>query len=286
MLNGLDHVVILVRDLDAAAAAYERLLGRATSWRGEHPGLGTANALFRLNGSYVELLSPNGEGGFANELRARLDERGEGGIALAFATDSGADTAAELRRRGIAAADPLPGSGRESTSGAVRRWHNVVLPREATRGLLLFAIEHDSPPDALPPAAPLAPADEIASGLDHVVVASEDPEASRALYGEGLGLRLALDRVDRERGVRLLFFRVGGVTVEVVGRADAPPSKNEDRFWGIAYRVGDADAARARVAAAGCDVSEVRPGRKPGTRVCTVRDGTCGVPTLLIGPGI
>ena len=34
----------------------------------------------------------------------------------------------------------------------------------------------------------------------------------------------------------------------------------------------------------GVDVSEVRTGRKPGTRVMTVRSGTCGVPTLLVQP--
>jgi hypothetical protein len=32
----------------------------------------------------------------------------------------------------------------------------------------------------------------------------------------------------------------------------------------------------------GVDVSEIRAGRKPGTRVMTVRNGTCGVPTLLV----
>jgi hypothetical protein len=46
--------------------------------------------------------------------------------------------------------------------------------------------------------------------------------------------------------------------------------------------VPDAEAARERLAAAGFDVSEVRPGAKPGTRVCTVRREAWGVPTLLI----
>jgi hypothetical protein len=39
---------------------------------------------------------------------------------------------------------------------------------------------------------------------------------------------------------------------------------------------------RARLVADGFDVSDTRPGHKPGTRVCSVRDGSCGVPTLLI----
>jgi hypothetical protein len=46
--------------------------------------------------------------------------------------------------------------------------------------------------------------------------------------------------------------------------------------------VADLDATRARLAAAGVDVSEIRKGRKPGTRVMTVRSGTCGIQTILL----
>ena len=85
----------------------------------------------------------------------------------------------------------------------------------------------------------------------------------------------------------MLFFRVGGVTVEVVASLD--PSEDEadgDRLWGLCWRVPDASRARKRMSAAGFDVSDVRDGRKPGTRVFTVRDGSCGVPTLMIEPVI
>ena len=88
------------------------------------------------------------------------------------------------------------------------------------------------------------------------------------------------------RGLRMLFFRVGGATIEVVGRIGAKPDRDaRDRFGGLAWQVPDADAARERIAKAGFDVSEVRGGNKPGTRVCTVRGEPCGVPTLLIEPG-
>jgi hypothetical protein len=46
--------------------------------------------------------------------------------------------------------------------------------------------------------------------------------------------------------------------------------------------VQDIDAAHARMSQAGLDVSELRTGRKPGTRVFSVRQGTCGVPTLIL----
>jgi len=33
----VNHVVIAVRDLEAAASAYAAMFGRAPSWRGVHP---------------------------------------------------------------------------------------------------------------------------------------------------------------------------------------------------------------------------------------------------------
>jgi hypothetical protein len=50
----------------------------------------------------------------------------------------------------------------------------------------------------------------------------------------------------------------------------------------MSWRVADADATRARLISDGIDASDVRTGRQPGTRVLTVRSGTCGIPTLLV----
>ena len=113
---------------------------------------------------------------------------------------------------------------------------------------------------------------------------TEDPEAAIDLYGSKLGLRLALDRSFEKRGVRLLFFRVGGVTVEVGARLASAASDKPDRFWGIAYQVADVDAAHARLKSEGFELADLRAGNKPGTRVCTVKSRTHGVPTLVIGP--
>jgi len=282
VLQRFDHVVIAVHDLESAAERYAALLGRPAAWRGSHPGAGTANALFALERGYLELLSPAGDGAVGRTIAAALAERGEGVVALAFGTDDAEKCREELVRRGVAAGGPTPGGGREASTGEERRWRTVHVPFEASRGLMLFAIEHESESEGLRLAG--AGSAEL-SGLDHVVVTSPDLEASKRLYAEQLGLRLALDRSFEARGVRLLFFRVGGVTVEVGGRlgGEAQPEAR-DRFGGLAYRVGDADAGRARLLAAGFDVTEVRDGFKPGTRVCTVRAGTCGVPTLVIEP--
>jgi catechol 2,3-dioxygenase-like lactoylglutathione lyase family enzyme len=282
MLHSFDHVVIAVRDLVAASEHYAALLGRPAAWRGSHPGAGTENALFSLERGYLELLASAGDGPVGRTISEALEQRGEGVVAVAFGTDDADECRETLIRRGIEAGAPTPGEGREATSGVERRWRTVHVPFASSRGLMLFAIEHESESELLTLSS--AGPGEL-SGLDHVVVMSPDLEASKRLFGERLGLRLALDRSFEKRGIRLIFFRVGGVTLEVGGRIEAEAQPDSpDRFGGLAYRVADADAARARLVAAGFDVSEVRDGFKPGTRVFTVRDRSCGVPTLVIEP--
>ena len=62
MTTSIDHLILAVEDLDEATEQYSALLGRAASWRGAHPDYGTANTLFKLDNTYIELLAPNGEG--------------------------------------------------------------------------------------------------------------------------------------------------------------------------------------------------------------------------------
>ena len=62
MFDALDHVILAVRDLDDATRRYTAVLSRRPSWRGDHPGQGSANALFRLDNTYIELITPHGDG--------------------------------------------------------------------------------------------------------------------------------------------------------------------------------------------------------------------------------
>src|SRR5207249_6848105 len=117
----------------------------------------------------------------------------------------------------------------------------------------------------------------------HLVVRTPDPDRAVALWRDRLGLRLAFDQTFPSRDLRLLFFRSGGVTFEFA--ASDPPAEDRrgpDLLWGISYRVVDLDAHRERLLGAGLDVTPARPGHKPGTRVVTVRSGTCNIPTLLL----
>lgn len=139
---------------------------------------------------------------------------------------------------------------------------------------------HDRP--ISPPTAEVASA---VAGLDHVVIRTRNIDRAVANFGGRLGLDLRLDRANEAWGARQLFFRCGGAVIEFGASLKAPASDEPDSFGGLAWRVLDPDAAHARIAAAGFDVSEVRTGRKPGTKVFTVRSGVPGAPSLMIQQG-
>lgn len=145
---------------------------------------------------------------------------------------------------------------------------------------------------ALTAAAPLritgsGPRDSSGAMIDHVVLTVADADRAIALFGGRLGINLRLVR-ELGNGVRQLFFRTRSTVLEVV--AGAPDSDDPGSqagtdgigLMGIAWRCTDIVAEQQRLIEAGLAVSEVRAGRKAGTRVCTIREPHLGTATLLI----
>ena len=258
----------------AGAKAYELLLGREPSWRSANDD--TRTVLFTLDNMSLELMAPAGNTPTADRIRDVINTSGEGLASICFRVD---DIAKMHRRLDRVALKPDPATeveSRDAMTGATLRWKRTRAATDLTRGVRMFFLElaQERPRSVANSAAPIL-------GLDHVVVSTEDPERAAALYGARLGLELALDRSHQDWG-QLMFFRCDDLIVEVVKRPVAGSDQAHDKLWGLSWRVGDIDAARTRLVAAGIDVSEVRAGRKPGTRVMSVRAGTCGVHTLLL----
>jgi catechol 2,3-dioxygenase-like lactoylglutathione lyase family enzyme len=274
LISGLDHVVVLVRDIEAASVAYQTLFARTPAW--QNAGDGAARVLFTLDNMTLELMAPEGDDTPAKRVGDVLAAQGEGLASICFSTRDIAKMHRRLDRLALKPEPVTPAESRDTVSGASLSWQRSRAATSATRGVRMFFLE-------LAKERPLSVRTAAASitALDHVVIATADPEAAAALYGARLGLDMALDRSHPEWG-RLMFFRCGDLIVEVVHRPGKDSDASRDRLWGLSWRVADVDATRARLASAGVEVSDVRTGRKPGTRVLTVRSGTCGIPTLLV----
>ena len=274
MITGLDHVVVLLGDIKAGARTYELLLGRAPSWRSRSDG--TETVLFTLDNMSLELMAPTGSSSTADRIRNVIEISGEGLASICFRVGDIAKTHRRLDRVALKPEPVAEVESRDSGSGALLHWKRTRAATELARGVRMFFLElaEERPRSAATAAAPVL-------GLDHVVVSTEDPERAAALYGARLGLDMALDRSHPDWG-RLMFFRCGDLIVEIVHRPVAGGDLAHDKLWGLSWRVADIEAARARLVADGIDVSEVRAGRKPGTRVMSVRNGSCGIHTLLL----
>ena len=181
--------------------------------------------------------------------------------------------------------EPLGDGGRRF---ALERGTVDILPGEA--GLRALRLAGDSPVSAGFHGLPVvvAPPETRAPGptgvaIDHVVVRTPDADRAIRLWRDRLALRLALDRVFPERGLRLVFFRSGGMTLEfATAHPAAEPLDGPDVLYGVSYRVTDLAARRERLVATGVDVGPIRAGMRPGTLVASVRSGTADVPTLLL----
>ena len=249
-LTGIDHCVILVRELDAAAATWRRL-GFTLSPRGYHSAhMGTANHTIMLRDDYFELLGVVAPTEQNAPFRADI-ARGEGLSAVALQTDDADKACAEIRGMGIAASDvvafarpvDLPGGGKGEAAFRVTHFPDNTLP-----GLHLFVCGQLTRDTVWIPELLEHP--NGAQGLAALVMACADPEAMAARWARVFG-RDAVSAIPG--GARV---NTGKTQVELLAPAavaarypGVPIDTGRDRLVGLAIRVADLGKARAALSA-------------------------------------
>jgi hypothetical protein len=146
---GLDHAVIMARDLDRAADNWKHL-GFTVSPRGTHSAhMGSGNYTIMLDPDYIELLGVLTPTKYNATARAFLDKRGEGIERIAFTAVDSADGAEEIRARGYAPIGPtdferpvtMPDGTLSAAKFRIFQWPTA----EAPGGVRIFACQHKTP---------------------------------------------------------------------------------------------------------------------------------------------
>lgn len=186
-LVGLDHLVVAVRDLDAAAAAWGAL-GFTLSPRGLHSAhIGSANYTMMFGEDYLELLGVVTPTPHNQALRDFVARR-EGLDRAAFTTTDAAAGAEALRARGVDAAGPvdfgrpvpLPDGTTTEARFTVFRW-----PTSArVGGLGIFACQHHTR-DAVWVPSLQAHANGV-TRIKRVLVASDDAAGAAAALADAI----------------------------------------------------------------------------------------------------
>lgn len=109
-MNGLDHVAILVSDLDAAITLFRDVYGLALSEVEEVPTEKVKVAIFGHGAGRIELVSPTGPD---SPMAKAIEKRGEGLHHICLEVPDIASAMAALKGRGAPLLDekPRPGAG-------------------------------------------------------------------------------------------------------------------------------------------------------------------------------
>jgi Glyoxalase-like domain len=179
---GIDHAVVVVRDLDQGAETWKRL-GFTVSPRGTHSAkLGSGNYTIMLGSDYIELLGILVETEHNTPTRNFLAQRGEGIERIAFTAVDSAAGAEEIKARGYAAVGPIdferpvtmPDGSQSAAKFRIFQWPIA----EAPAGLRIFACQHKTRETVWIPE--LQKHANAAKGLKQALVVSPDPAKDAA----------------------------------------------------------------------------------------------------------
>jgi len=254
-VNGIDHLVIRVRDLDASEALYRRL-GFALTPRGFHAGRGSANHTAPMQGgNYFELLHlPSG-------ADADFFPDREGPVAIALAPTDSRTIYAELGALGYDVEPPLELSRPVHLPEGVReaRFLNASFPHIAPETVRWFACQHLTRELVFRPEW-----QSHANGAERLVeaiVVHPSPVELRATYTKLFGEAVQYDR-DR------LVIKLGEDEVGFVSpgafqaRFSVPPPADLSKGWfaGAVFRVGSLEQVGAVLSRAGVNFSRTPSG--------------------------
>ncbi len=179
---GIDHAVVVVKDLDQSAEVWKGL-GFTVSPRGTHSAhMGSGNYTIMLDPDYIELLGILAPTDHNAPTRAFIAKRGEGIERIAFTAVDSAAGADEIRSRGYAALGPvdferpvtMPDGSLSAAKFRVFQWP----VDEAPGGLRIFACQHKTRETVWIPE--LMTHANAARRLRRILIVTPDPAADSA----------------------------------------------------------------------------------------------------------
>ncbi len=203
----IDHVVVAVEDLDAAAVRWREGFGLDSIEGGVHPAWGTGNRIVPLGATYVELIAvvdpvtaaTTGLGRRVGEAAAR----GGGPLVWCLGTD---DITGVAGRLGLA----VSGGSRRRPDGVELRWRSAGLEAALLESWRPFFISWEVAPEAHPGRGIVE--HRVGSpGIGWVEVACEPSALVAWLGDEGLPVRLVPGRA----GLRGFGLSRTGGTIEI-----------------------------------------------------------------------
>ena len=276
MFAGINHVAVVVRNVDEALRFYHEVLGLPVGHRATVADQGVHAALLPVGDDEIELLEPtNPAGGVARFL----EKKGEGVHHLCMQTRDVAAALARVKAANLPVIDQAP---RQGLAGTI-----AFLHPGACHGIL---IEMAQPPQAEHRVSPAAGGIR-ATRMDTIYVATKDIAAAADNYAKNFDATVAGPIRDLNFGVTRAVVRIGTSRLTLLDAGELSASPADDPFvgnrregvLGLCLGVDDFAAAENYLKGKGIDVV-VRGAGTDSSIGRLLTDNTHGVSLFLSPP--
>ncbi len=273
MLIRVQNIFLATKNIEETSQKFSIFFRRKPNFIGQSRKLGIDIISFGLNKTNICLISPKNSGIWSEKLNNFLKYKGEGIFGINFFSNDFNNDYNNFVKNHLKLSGKIESSFEGNNDIEIKFSFFNILDKtiESLNILVSSKIDFQDNKSSLK---------NNVSKVNQLVIQTEDPDTIKEIFEGKLSIRLALDKTFKKWAGRMLFFRLGGVTLEVIEGKDI---KQNSEYFGIGWHADNYNKCYDDLINDGFRLSEIRAGRKEGTLVSTLKEPILNIPTILIG---
>ena len=273
MLIRVQNIFLATKNIEETSQKFSIFFRRKPNFIGQSRKLGIDIISFGLNKTNICLISPKNSGIWSEKLNNFLKNKGEGIFGINFFSNDFNNDYNNFVKNHLKVSGKIESSFEGNNDIEIKFSFFNILDKtiESLNILVSSKIDFQDNKSSLK---------NNVSKVNQLVIQTEDPDTIKEIFEGKLSIRLALDKTFKKWAGRMLFFRLGGVTLEVIEGKDI---KQNSEYFGIGWHADNYNKCYNDLINDGFRLSEIRAGRKEGTLVSTLKEPILNIPTILIG---
>ena len=273
MLIRVQNIFLATKNIEETSQKFSIFFRRKPNFIGQSRKLGIDIISFGLNKTNICLISPKNSGIWSEKLNNFLKNKGEGIFGINFFSNDFNNDYNNFVKNHLKVSGKIESSFEGNNDIEIKFSFFNILDKTIESLNILVSSEIDFQDNK-------SSLKNNVSKVNQLVIQTEDPDTIKEIFEGKLSIRLALDKTFKKWAGRMLFFRLGGVTLEVIEGKDI---KQNSEYFGIGWHADNYNKCYDNLINDGFRLSEIRAGRKEGTLVSTLKEPILNIPTILIG---
>ena len=273
MLTRVQNIFLATKNIMETSQKFSIFFGRKPNFIGQSSNLGIDIIIFGLHETNICLISPKSPGIWFEALNNFLKIKGEGIFGINFSSDDFDDDYNNFAENDLKLSNKIESCFEGNNEKQIKFSFFNILDKTIEGLNILVSHQMDFQNN-------IENSNNNVNKVNQLVIQTKAPDFIKDIFERKLGIRLALDKTFNEWAGRMLFFRLGGVTLEVIEGKDI---EQNTKYFGIGWHAENYNKCYNKLIDDGFSLSEIRKGRKEGTLVSTMKEPILNIPTILIG---